>query len=74
MEQKKSLELHDRASKCDGQVLPLEPSYTAEEEKRLVRKINCLVLPLVSPMYLLYSCVISLNNGLQLCLVLFLQC
>jgi len=69
---KSELALEPKVTSALGEQVPLDASYTAEEERRVVRKIDCVVLPLVN------RNIASLPLGLdlterQMCFVFFCQ-
>lgn len=45
---KSELALEPTITSAIGEQVQLDVSYTAEEEKRVVRKIDCVILPMVS--------------------------
>jgi hypothetical protein len=46
--EKSELALEPTITSAVGEQIQIDVSYTAEEEKRVVRKIDCVILPMVS--------------------------
>jgi hypothetical protein len=69
---KSELALEPTITSAVGEQIQLVVSYTAEEEKRVVRKIDCVILPMVSQAKLLILSGHSLTEQ-PMCFVFFCQ-